>query len=296
MLPRRGRAGHACAEAATRHAPSSSPCPPGQPGGISHRGRLWGRVADAVDNAQRVRAAVNLAVRAAQKSAHPGPGGSKPGVNSPARKQQPLQPVRQLDIDLADELIPQPSRHRLPHRHDHAGKAVPRRPTRAGRPRPLWGRGGGRGLRCPSRSGSLVRPSGGEPGWGWCGAAWGGRRCGWCRRPGRSGRPIPGAASRARSIGRRAGRSSGSRCVRRRGGGAGPQRAYRPACPPRRTMRRRHARYGAATRPGQPGRGRCRRRRGYQPEAVLVDRDGVEHLLGPGTSGSSCSAMARYFA
>ena len=79
---------------------------------------------------------------------------------------------------------------------------------------------------------------------------WGGRRCGWCRRPGRSGRPIPGGAAAASSIRRPAGRSSGSRCVRRRGGGAGPGRACRPACPPRRQV-------GAAPRP-VPGRQRGR--------------------------------------
>ena len=39
-------------------------------------------------------------------------------------------------------------------------------------------------------------------------------------------------AAAASSSGRPADRSAGSRCGRRRGGGAAPQRAYRPACPP----------------------------------------------------------------
>ena len=111
---------------------------------------------------------------------------------------------------------------------------VQRRPTKR-RTVAKYPRGGARsGDAVPVPLRLRVRPRGAECGWGWCGAGWGGRRCGWCRRPGRSGRSIPGGAAAASSIRRPAGRSSGSRCVRRRGGGAGPGRACRPACPPRR--------------------------------------------------------------
>ena len=108
-----------------------------------------------------------------------------------------------------------------------------RRPTGAGRP-PTSRRGGARpGDALPVPLTPRVRPREEDCGRG----SWGGRRCGWCRWPGRSGRPIRGGAFPAGSIGRRAGRSWGSRRGRRRGGGAEPQRAYRPACPPPNQLR-----------------------------------------------------------
>ena len=141
---------------------------------------------------------------------------------------------------------------------------------------------------------------------GCCGAAWGGQRCGWCRRPGRSGRSIPAGAAAASSTARPAGRSSGSRCARRRGGGAGPGRACEPACPPRWHSTRRHALCWVS---GAPSAGLrvWRRSRtaansnprllvftvtaGQSTEAIGLQESQTAQHAAPGTAGAKSAAL-----